>query len=310
MRKGLRIVLCLGIICFITFHFYMRPTVSVVMSTYNRADRVGQTIQSVLNQTYPDFEFIIINDSSTDTTADVLENYAKKDKRVHVLTNPKNLGLIGSLNKGLDAARGKYIARIDDDDRMFPARLEKQVSHMDAHPNTTVLATGIRTIRKGQKESDLGCPTPSAQVLVNMHFANGIAHSSTMLRRSFLDKNAIRYNAAYTAAEDYKLWQDIFLAGGSLDCLQEQLTEYTVGGSHSKEFYKNQAHSSKQIRLIYLNRFFPANEKTLNENSCLILKKMVEANRTKHLVDEKLLHAKYSEYCKDAENAYYIWRPH
>lgn len=310
MKKGLGTALCLGIIFCVTFYFYTRPTVSVVMSTYNRADRVGQTIQSVLNQTYPDFEFIIINDSSPDTTADVLEYYAKKDNRIRVLTNDKNLGLIGSLNKGLDAARGKYIARIDDDDKMFLTRLEKQVAHMESHPDTTVLATGIRTIRRGQKESDLGCPAPSAQVLVNMHFANGIAHSSTMLRRSFLDKNRIRYNAAYPAAEDYKLWQDIFLAGGSIDCLQEQLTEYTVGGGHSGDFYKNQSHSSKQIRLIYLNRFFLADEDTFKENPCLTFKKMVEANRTKHLVDEKLLQAKHTEYCKDTENSYYIWHPH
>lgn len=303
------LIFILGVLVCALFYVYPRPTVSVVMSTYNRAERLGQTIDSVLTQTNPDFEFIIVNDGSTDTTADVLTHYAQKDSRIHVLTNKNNLGLIGSLNRGLDAARGTYIARIDDDDKMMPTRLEKQIAYMNAHPNTSVLATGIRTFRKGKKEADLGCPSPSAQVLINMHFANGVAHPSTMFRRDFFNKNNIRYNPSYPAAEDYKLWQDIFLAGGSLDCLPEQLTEYAVGGGHSGSFYQNQRSSSEQIRLIYLNRLFPTNENTLKEPHCLILKRMQDANKTKHLLDETLLQRKLDEDCKNYSNDYIISHP-
>ncbi|MGN1062757.1 MAG: glycosyltransferase family 2 protein, partial [Alphaproteobacteria bacterium] len=105
------ICLCAGI--YAVFFRPPQPTISVVMSTYNRAYALPTSVDSILNQTYGDFEFIIVNDGSTDNTAQVLAAYADKDKRIRVLTNKQNKGLIYSLNRGLDAARGKYIARMD-----------------------------------------------------------------------------------------------------------------------------------------------------------------------------------------------------
>lgn len=311
MKKKILIGLALCIVISVGLYFCLsRPMVSVVLPTYNRAERVADTIRSVLNQTYKDFELIIINDGSKDTTADVLDYYAKKDSRIRVLTNTPNQGLIGSLNKGLHAARGKYIARLDDDDRMLPTRLEKQVAYMEKNPRTAVLATGIRTFKRGVKQTDLGCPSPSAQVLINMHFANGIAHPSTMLRRSFLNTHKLRYNPDYTSAEDYKLWQDVLLNGGELSCLPEQLTEYEIGGGHSSDFHKNQTENSRKIRLIFLNRLIPtATADLLNEPQCLILEKIITANKTRALLDPVLLEDKWQYDCSNFKGTYYLIHP-
>ena len=102
------------------------PLVSVIMSTYNRAsldhNLLSKAIESILNQTYKEFEFIIINDGSIDETKNILAEFQKKDSRIKILTNEKNEGLPNSLNKGLAIAQGKYIARMDDDDYSFSIR--------------------------------------------------------------------------------------------------------------------------------------------------------------------------------------------
>ena len=116
------VVIIFIVCCVFAAHFYFaakEPIVSVVMSTYNRADKLKRVIESVLNQTFDNFEFIIINDGSTDGTREVLRSYQKRDKRIILVENKENRGLIYSLNRGLALARGKYIARIDDDDEML-----------------------------------------------------------------------------------------------------------------------------------------------------------------------------------------------
>lgn len=110
------------------------PVVSVLMSVYNaRPDELRQSIESILNQTFKDFEFIIINDGSTNETKEVILSY--EDERIRYVENETNLKIITSLNKGLKLCRGKYIARLDSDDYSAPTRLEKQVKYMEEHPN-------------------------------------------------------------------------------------------------------------------------------------------------------------------------------
>lgn len=303
-------LLCfLVIVGFGLYSFFAPPLVSVVLSTYNRAEIVSKTIESVLNQTSKDFEFIIINDGSTDNTAAILNAYAKKDPRIRIITNTPNQGLIASLNKGLNTARGKYIARIDDDDRMFPERLEKQVVFMDKNPKTAVTVTGVRYFKDGVPQVDLGCPTPSKQVLVNMHFANGIIHSSAMFRTSFFNKNNVRYNKDFLAAEDYKLWQDVLWNGGEISCIQTPLTEFEPNGGHSLGFYRAQADSAKRIKALYLSKFFDNSTELIEEPPCFVLDRIIEENKTKKILDDDLLQEKKVYDCKKTAGAYYLVHP-
>ena len=108
------------------------PGVSVVMPAYNAAKYIKEAIDSILAQTYRDFEFIIVNDGSTDNTKEIILSYS--DPRIVYIENEQNSGICVTLNKGLDAAKGRYIVRMDSDDIALPQRLEVQVRYMDANP--------------------------------------------------------------------------------------------------------------------------------------------------------------------------------
>ena len=122
-----------------------QPTVSVIMSVYSRV-YVGLAIDSILAQTYRDFEFILVDDSADETTAARLDEYAARDRRLVVHHNARNIGQTRSLNKGLALARGRYIARQDDDDISLPERLEREVALLDSQPEVGLVGTQMQLI--------------------------------------------------------------------------------------------------------------------------------------------------------------------
>lgn len=122
------------------------PKVSIIMGVYNGAHRMDKSIQSIINQTFKDWEFIICDDGSSDGSFEKLQEYAKKDTRVIAIKNPKNAGLAQTLNNCLSVAKGQYIARMDDDDYSYPDRLEKEVSFLDTHPEYDIVAGGRKMV--------------------------------------------------------------------------------------------------------------------------------------------------------------------
>lgn len=129
----------------------MAPAVSVVMSVFNEEAHVAEAIESILKQTFADFEFIIIDDASTDGSPALIETYAQKDSRIKVFTQPENQGLAVSLNKGLRQATGTYLARMDADDISYPERFQKQFDYLERHPELGALGTFMKEIdEKGE----------------------------------------------------------------------------------------------------------------------------------------------------------------
>jgi len=184
------------------------PKVTVLMPVYNAEKYVGEAIESILNQTFKDFEFLIINDGSTDKSLDVINSYS--DPRIRVVNNETNLGLSPTLNKGIDLSNGEYIARMDADDISLPTRLLKQSVHMDKHPEIGICGTWIEGfgnpllcgIWKTQKNHD--------ELLCNLMYGSSFAHPSVILRKSILIKyQSIRYEDFYTPCEDYRLWYSL-----------------------------------------------------------------------------------------------------
>ena len=182
------------------------PIVSVLMSVYNaRADELRQAIESILNQTYKNFEFIIINDGSTNDTEDVILSY--QNKRIRYVKNEVNLKIIASLNKGLKLCRGKYIARLDADDYSAPTRLEKQVQYMEEHPNVGGLGTFFKRLHTGE---EIQLPTEPEDVNLLSRYVRGcISNPSGMIRRSVLVENNLEYDKNCLHAEDFKFWADL-----------------------------------------------------------------------------------------------------
>lgn len=180
------------------------PRVSVVMPAYNAEKYIGEAIDSILNQTFTDFEFIIINDGSTDRTKEIILEY--DDPRIVLLENEKNSGIVVTLNKGLDAAKGEYIARMDSDDIAVRERLQIQVKYMDKHSEIGVLGTGIRIFGDYIEPYDRAFTTNPDQLKAELIFNSCVAHPTVMIRKVVLVSEHFRYDKHYSGAEDYALW--------------------------------------------------------------------------------------------------------
>jgi glycosyltransferase involved in cell wall biosynthesis len=180
------------------------PCVSLLMAVRDGEQYLEEAMQSVLNQTFHDFECIVINDGSADSTAAILERYRLEDPRIRVYQQ-LNFGLVAALNRGLGLARGVYIARMDADDVSLPERLALQVAFMKSHPEVGICGTWIETF--GADHCDVRrYPTDDATIRSWLLFESVLAHPSVMMRREVLERNCLLYDATVIHAEDYDLW--------------------------------------------------------------------------------------------------------
>lgn len=183
------------------------PTISVVMSVYNADKYLDEAIESILNQTYKDFEFIIINDGSTDKSLEIIEKYKNQDERI-VIISRENRGLIASLNEGIEKATGKYIARMDADDISLAERFQEQVEFMEKNTAIGVCGTWVEVFGQNRKDTLWKLPSTDEEMKPRLLFSVTFAHPSVMIRKSILDNNKLYYNEDYNAIEDYKMWLD------------------------------------------------------------------------------------------------------
>ena len=214
------------------------PLVSVITTTYNRADRLKDMIQSVINQTYTNWELILIDDASTDNTADIVSTFNDQRIRYHKLK--KNCHICEAANTGLSLASGDLIARLDSDDRWKPEKLEKQVQYMQAHPECGACLTLVEFF--GPEHIDFPMQGDLFQVenktqeewLQQLYFhRNFFCHSSSIYRKSLLNQG---YNLALCMLHDYDLWVQL-LKKAPIYIFQEPLTLY---------FWDNRSNASSQ----------------------------------------------------------------
>lgn len=223
------------------------PTISVLMPVYNCELYIKEAVDSILNQTFTDFEFLIIDDASTDKTVSVIKTY--NDPRIQLIEKPVNSGLTISLNMGLVLAKGIYIARMDGDDISLPKRFEKQVAFLDGNPEVIMCATSYSII--GDNEIFL-LPETHQEIKINFLTGNCIVHPSVMLRNNVIVANNIIYDQQMEPAEDYDLWVRLLLIG-KLHNLQECLLRYRVHDLQvSSTRNKQQVQVAKNVRLKLL----------------------------------------------------------
>lgn len=183
------------------------PTVSVVMPVYNGEKYLREAIDSILAQTFTDFEFIIVNDGSDDGTKEIIRSY--DDARIVYLENRENSGIVVTLNKGLDRAVGKYIARMDSDDIAVKERFEKQVAFLDRNKDIGLLGTGICIFGEGIEREERVFTKKHDLLKAELIFHSCFAHPTVMMRRSVLADNDLRYNENFAGREDFALWWEI-----------------------------------------------------------------------------------------------------
>lgn len=182
----------------------INPKITVLMAVHNEELHLAEAISSILNQTFKDFELIIINDASTDSSQKILNSFT--DKRIKIITNKQNMGLTKSLNKGIRLAVGKYIARMDGDDIAQPERLTKQIAFLNTHPNHGAVSTRYILINdNGQFIKKKNIPLNHETIMQYLYVYNPICHPSAMIRKECFEKLGL-YNENYIVSQDYDLW--------------------------------------------------------------------------------------------------------
>ncbi len=226
-----------------------KPLVSILMAIYNGEKYLREAIESMLSQTYTNFEFLIINDGSTDSTEEIILSY--QDDRICYLKNEQNVKLIASLNKGLDLANGKYIARMDADDISLPDRLKKQVEYLEKNPEIGVIGSWVKTIGLTQNK-DIKFKSGHNNIRFELFFQNYLHHPSVMIRRDVLFQHNLKYEN-FIHAEDYAFW--IKLSNYThLDILPEFLLLYRLHGNNISEVHvESQKKQTSQLRRIQLS---------------------------------------------------------
>lgn len=194
------------------------PTVSVIMPVYNAELYLAESIESTLNQTFSDFEFIIINDGSTDNSESIINSYS--DERIKVICREHDF--ITSLNIGIEKSTGKYIARMDADDIMLPDRLSTQIAFLEEHPEITVCGSFAEQF--GLHSGTITVERDHNQILSAMFLANPLVNSTVIIKKSALGNT--RYVNSFPYAEDYKLWIDLAYQGLKFTNLPEVLLLY------------------------------------------------------------------------------------
>jgi len=203
------------------------PKISVVMSTYNEPLKwIAESIESILNQTFKDFEFIIINDNpKREELGKFLENYQKKDKRIILIKNTKNIGLTKSLNKGLKKAKGKYIARMDADDISLPKRFEKQFEFLENNKNIFLIGTGAINIDENGNESTKFNPLCSSEKIKQKLLKKNCLYHPTIM---FRNEPGVDYREKMYYIEDYDLYLRLITKGKSVSNIFYKLLYYRL----------------------------------------------------------------------------------
>jgi len=180
------------------------PKVTVLLPVYNGEQYLYETIQSILSQSFSNFELLIVDDGSTDASAKIIHSF--HDSRIRILVNSKRLRLSGALNRGFDEARGMYIARMDADDISLPLRLQKQVDFLDKHPKIGMCGTSIEIFGKKVKKRVDVYPENTDYINTYALFDCPFCHPSVMMRKTMFNKYELRYDGSYYPTEDYELW--------------------------------------------------------------------------------------------------------
>ena len=202
--------------------------ISVIMSVYNGEKYLVQAIDSILNQTYQNFEFIIIDDCSTDNSSHILQEYAQKDSRIKIIKKEKNIGIKGfieNLNLGISIAKGKYIARMDQDDVSLPERFQKQVDFLENNPEITLVGAQLNLINEQNKITGEAIAALQHRDIVKRITSQiQLFHPVIMFRK---DQN-IQYREKFIYCEDYDLYLNLITQGKKLANINEKLLHYRI----------------------------------------------------------------------------------
>ena len=227
------------------------PAISVVMSAYNAAPFLKECIDSILTQTFEDFELIVVDDGSTDHSVEIIQSYT--DTRIRLIKSEHNY--IQSLNKGIGLAKGKYVARMDADDIMFPERLEEEFNFMEEHPDIDVCGSYVKVFN-GQDIYSLPMPIKHNDIAATMVIQCPFYHPTVMLRMEkirnlfFANDKCCLYDAQYKYGEDYALWVKLLKHNFRFGGIPKALLYYRISNQQITSAHKDELNAfAKQVRI-------------------------------------------------------------
>lgn len=211
------------------------PKVSIVMPVYNGEKFLEETMKSILNQTFKDFEYVIINDGSKDNTLKIIKKH--KDKRIRLINNKKNQGFANSLNIGLKAAKGKYIASSNSDDLSHPKRIETQFNYLESHPNIFLIGTSAIFINEKGREINRFRKYDDYRMLAwRLRRACSIAYPSIMFR----NEGELSFEKHFGGATDYHFYFKLLKRGKNLTNIPQFLIKYRVHANNMTIYNRKQ----------------------------------------------------------------------
>jgi len=284
-------------------------TVSVLMPIYNVEKYLAEAIQSILDQTFADFELILLDDGSTDKSGEIAQSFI--DNRIIYHLNEKNLGVANNLNIGLKMAKGKYIARMDGDDISLPERLQIQIDFLESHPDVDLCSCGLEMF--GNENTVWIRDTDPEKVKITMIFYSPILHATSVWRKEAFESHQLFYNQEAFPAEDYDLWARAIFYCRMVN-IPQVLYRYRIHGIQVTKTDHRAAERDRTIKLEYLRKALPSldekeriafvdkfvnqkgiDPKNVNELKTLY-KKVLEANQQNHFFEQSLLQNQLSKY--------------
>jgi glycosyltransferase involved in cell wall biosynthesis len=327
MRKSFKIpgvltaLLCAGAVA--VWFFCKAPKVSIVMPVYNGMEWLDRTVGFLLVSDFTDFEFIMIDDGSSDGSYEKLLEFAAADGRVKVYKNETNMGIAKTRNRGMALARGKYIAPMDQDDWSLPGRLGAEVAYLDAHPDVAAVDVGtilmrkyyqgIRKARAGaisylfdsdeQEAALLTAEERDENIRLSLFFSCAVpTQSAMMLRKDYLTEHQIAYHEDIRYADDYRLFVDLVKSGAKFHHIPEVLHVYNDMREHSTAFVERQAWESNEVKQELFNwaglTFDDYKDMDVKEFVCSFLRDMLALPSEKRKFPTPLLAKDYRLLCE------------
>lgn len=234
----------------------MTPVVSILMPVFKTAPFLREAMDSMLSQTFTDFELIVLNDCSPDNAEEILDEY--KDPRIVRYLGKKNVGLANVLNVGMRLAKGRYIARMDSDDLSTPNRLEVQVDYLERHPDIDLCSCGMRLF--GAKD-EMWIREPDPEIVrISALFFSPILHASSVWRKESFEKKNLHFEQEMVPAEDYDLWCRALAKGLRLVNIPDCMYLYRIHENQATGDTTRTSRKEVEVRERFLHNIFPDSE--------------------------------------------------
>ena len=225
------------------------PNISVLLPAFNAEKYIEHAIQSILNQTYSNFELIILNDGSSDSTEEIIKSF--KDTRILYINNEQNIGLVSTLNKGLKLAKGKYIARMDADDISYIDRFSKQYLFLENNPSYIICSSSRRNFNDSNNREHISyMPVSDSAIRISSIFGTPFTHPAVMFRKEIVLENILFYDKSFKYTQDYDLWIRMLKYGKGYNFNEALLAYRKTPGSQTFNNSKNFKNRKKIISSV------------------------------------------------------------